>query len=303
MPYKYIDSSTIPNNNTEKTVDPGQRQASGSGQVQYYQYPSNIGTDVNNWIDFTAVDFKTRDMTMSVALYIPGDALNTSYKSDYETTSLGLMGGAAEGAIEAFNASRGEGEGGAKGISTFMKSLTAGMKSEGSAVAMLKFGNAANKAITGMKQIMEQKTGAVLNPYLVAAYKGPTDMRTHDFTFQMLPQDINESKACMRIATAFKSAMLPSHEGGNNNTSPSMLFGYPDEWEISFTVNGDPMPSNHLNPMFRIGRSVLTGCELDYATESVALFFDETQYPVSISMKLTFMEIEVMTRQKVEKGF
>jgi len=184
-----------------------------------------------------------------------------------------------------------------------MKSLTAGMKSEGSAVAMLKFGNAANKAITGMKQIMEQKTGAVLNPYLVAAYKGPTDMRTHDFTFQMLPQDINESKACMRIATAFKSAMLPSHEGGNNNTSPSMLFGYPDEWEISFTVNGDPMPSNHLNPMFRIGRSVLTGCELDYATESVALFFDETQYPVSISMKLTFMEIEVMTRQKVEKGF
>ncbi len=305
MPYKYIDSSVIPNNNTEKTVDPGQRQS--AGQVQYYQYPLNIGTDVNNWIDFTATDFKTRNMTMSVAMYIPGDALNTSYKSDYETTSLGLMGGAAEGAIEAFNAStkanNNKAGSGAAGISTFMKSLTAGMKSEGSAVAMLKFGNAANKAITGMKQIMEQKTGAVLNPYLVASYKGPTDMRTHDFTFQMLPQDINESKACMRIATAFKSAMLPSHEGGNNNTSPSMLFGYPDEFEIAFTVNGKSMPKTHLNPMFRIGRSVLTGCELDYATESVALFFDGTQYPVSISMKLTFMEVEVMTRQKVEKGF
>ena len=107
----------------------------------------------------------------------------------------------------------------------------------------------------------------------------------------------------MRIATAFKSAMLPSHGGGNNATSPSMLFGYPDEFEIAFTVNGNPMPKTHLNPMFRIGRSVLTGCELDYATESVALFFDGTQYPVSISMKLTFMEVEVMTRQKVDKGF
>ena len=63
------------------------------------------------------------------------------------------------------------------------------------------------------------------------------------------------------------------------------------------------LPKNHLNPMFRIGRSVLTACELGFATESVALFFDETQYPVSISMKLTFMEVEVMTRQKVEKGF
>ena len=63
------------------------------------------------------------------------------------------------------------------------------------------------------------------------------------------------------------------------------------------------MPKSAYNPMFNIGRSVLTSCDLDYSTESVALFFDGTQYPVSISMKLTFMEIEVMTRQKIEKGF
>ena len=280
--------------------------ANGSEQVNaatYLEYPSTIGEakGVNNWISFNAFDFKSRNHHLNVALYIPGDALNTSYKSDYETTSLGLVGGNAEAAIAAYTP--GEEGGGAKGIATFLKSLTAGMKSEGSAVAMLKFGEASNKAITGMKQIMEKKVGAVLNPYLVAAYKGPTDMRTHDFTFQMLPQDINESKACMRIATAFKSAMLPSHGGGNNATSPSMLFGYPDEFTIDFFVNGQIMPESDSNPMYRIGRSVLTGCELDFATESVALFFDKTQYPVSISMKLTFMEIEVMTREKVEKGF
>jgi hypothetical protein len=128
-------------------------------------------------------------------------------------------------------------------------------------------------------------------------------MRTHDFTFQMLPQSKKESKSCMLIATAFKTAMLPSHGQGNSSDAPSMLFGYPDEFIINFTVDGKEMPKTAANPMFNIGRSVLTACDLDFSTESVALFFEGTQYPVSISMKLSFMELEVMHRGKIRKGF
>ena len=157
--------------------------------------------------------------------------------------------------------------------------------------------------LTGSKAIMEQEIGAVLNPYIVAAYKGPSDMRTHDFTFQMLPQSEHESRTCVKISSAFKKAMLPSHGKGNSPDAPSMMFGYPDEFEITFTVNGEEMPKSNLNPMFSIGRSVLTSCDLDFSTESVALFFDETQYPVSISMKLSFMELEVMHRGKIDEGY
>jgi len=128
-------------------------------------------------------------------------------------------------------------------------------------------------------------------------------MRTHDFTFQMLPQSVQESRTCVKIASAFKTAMLPSHAKADSATAPSMLFGYPDQFEITFTVNGKQMPKTSMNPMFNIGRSVLTACDLDYTTESVALFFDGTQYPVSISMKLSFMELEVMHRGKIQKGF
>ena len=55
--------------------------------------------------------------------------------------------------------------------------------------------------------------------------------------------------------------------------------------------------------MFNIGKSVLTSCDLDFSTESTALFFDQTQYPVSIAMKLSFMELEVLHRGKISKGF
>jgi hypothetical protein len=151
------------------------------------------------------------------------------------------------------------------------------------------------------KTAMQAAVGEVLNPYIVAAYKGPTQMREHKFSFKMMPEDVAESRKCVEIATAFKESMLPAHVGGDNQTSPTGLFGYPDEFEITFTVNGTELPKNNTNPMFNIGRSVLTNCELSYTTQDTVLFFEGTQYPVTISMNLSFMEIEVMYRSKVTK--
>ena len=155
------------------------------------------------------------------------------------------------------------------------------------------------------KTLMERTTGAVINPYMVAAYKGPTDMREHKFTFKMMPQSVAESQTCGKIVHAFKKAMLPSHSGGENSTAPSMLFGYPDEFTIDYYVKGEKLKhsATNPNPMFNVGRSVLTACDLDYTTQDVPLFFDGTQYPVSISMALSFQEIGVMYREKIDQGF
>ena len=270
-----------------------------SKRVNYLEYPSNIGYEVQHWVSFKGFDFKSRNPTLNIALYIPGDALSTSYKSDYESVGLGSVLG--KGSTDLKTASK-------DGFSldafkTAMGSTASGIKSEGAQVIAIEAAKLGSGLAAGAKTAMEQKLGVVLNPYIVAAYKGPSDMRTHDFTFQMLPQSEQESKVCVRIAAAFKMAMLPSHSGANSADAPGMLFGYPDQFEVSFFVNGDEMPKNSTNPMFNIGRSVLTACDLDYATESTALFFDDTQYPVSISMKLSFMELEVLHRGKIQAGF
>ena len=281
--------------------------------IQYLEYPSDIGYDgkngqiagggTDNWISFEASSFKTQKPTLDIALYIPGDALNTSYKSEYESVALGGLGAMTDKAIKATQNTGGPPGGfsleGLKGMLSAQASATG---SEAGKVGLLKAGERANLLVEGSKTVMERAQGAVLNPYIVAAYKGPTDMRTHDFTFQMLPQDKDESKTCVKIVSAFKKAMLPSHGGGVAKTSPSMLFGYPDTFMITFYVNGEKLPSSDLNPMFNVGKSVLTGCDLDFTTESVPLFFDNTQYPVSISMKLSFMELEVMYRERITQG-
>ena len=52
--------------------------------------------------------------------------------------------------------------------------------------------------------------------------------------------------------------------------------------------------------MFRIGESVLTTCDVSYTTQDVPLFFEGTQNPVFAEMALEFMEMQVMTRDKIE---
>ena len=69
--------------------------------------------------------------------------------------------------------------------------------------------------------------------------------------------------------------------------------------DIEDYIDGKELPSNSTNPMFNIGRSVLKACDVNYTTESVPLFFEGTQFPVSAEMALSFMELEVMTREKI----
>ena len=278
--------------------------------MTYLEYPSNLGklaaggNDIDNWISFEAFDFKSQRPTLAIALYIPGDALNTSYKSEYESVALGGLGAGVDKAAKALQNPGAVASGmSIQKLKDVLSATTSAATSEAGKITLLKAADKANVLIEGTKTIMERAQGAVLNPYIVAAYKGPSDMRTHEFSFQMLPQSESESKVCTKIATAFKTAMLPSHRGGDSQTAPSMLFGYPDEFEITFKIDGKPLADKASNPLFKIGRSVLTSCDLDFSTESTALFFDKTQYPVSIAMKLSFMELEVMYREKIDQGF
>ena len=126
---------------------------------------------------------------------------------------------------------------------------------------------------------------------------------SHKFTFKFNPKNADESQTCVKIINAFKMAMLPSHSGGNAKSSPAGLFSYPDEFVITYYINGNPLPTGPTNPLFNIGRSVLTACDMNYNTEGVPLFFEGTQYPVSMEMALSFMEIEVMHRQKIQIGY
>ena len=49
---------------------------------------------------------------------------------------------------------------------------------------------AATATPANLKTALSTVKGQVANPYIVAAYKGPTQMREHKFSFKMMPEDV-----------------------------------------------------------------------------------------------------------------
>ena len=193
--------------------------------TQYLEYPSTLkGDTVQHWISFQAFEFKDQDSatpTLNIALYIPSDALQTSYKSSYESASLRALGRTVDKAAAMFSdtATGVHSKGAAEGIKDLIQAQFAGMGSEAKTLGLLKAGEkAASLGMGDTKTLMEKASGQVINPYMVAAYKGPSDMREHKFSFKMLPQSVAESKVVAKIVNAFKRAMLPSHIGAENAT-------------------------------------------------------------------------------------
>ena len=294
--------------------EPYASKESGSGST-YYQYPLNLGQKLNpggqHWIEFKAFDFKKKgQLNWACALYIPGGALSTSFKASWEGAKLGMIGGMADKALSLMKRGGdqvgppGQSGGGNKPLDgqkllDLVKAQTGATGSEAATVGLIKGAGRVGMLVEGTKTVMERDQGAVINPYIVAAYKGPEDLRSHDFSFKMMPENSSESHNCMHIARLFRAAMLPSHDGGDTKSAPSMLFGYPDEFTIDFAINGDTLKKQ--NSLFKIGKSVLTAVDLNFDTESLPLFFEGTQNPVTIDMKLSFMEVEVMYREKVMK--
>jgi hypothetical protein len=264
--------------------------------AQILSWPPGLGNDdLQHWIEFKSFKFNTKSVRLDCALFIPPDSMTTGYKSEYETTQMGQAG-----------------------LHFLQTGGTASGKEPTAWSATLDALSAAGQAFTNFEQMaqslvgkmsdgaekaMSMKMGKILNPYIISTYKGPTEMRDHTFTFKMMPKNSTDSDNITQIVRAFKNAMLPGHLGGVSQNTPMGMFTYPDEFEIEYYINGTQLPKDASNPLFRIGRSVLTACELDYTTQDTTLFFEDTQNPVTIEMKLAFTEINVLYRELAELGY
>lgn len=265
--------------------------------AQLLSYPPGLGNDdLRHWIEFKAFKFlNSREKTFECALFIPPDAMGTSYKSEYESTQMGEAGlrflqpgGTASGKAPDF-------------WSATTDAFAAGIKSATNFDKIAQ--SLVGKVSDGAEKAMAMKKGTILNPFMISTYKGPTDMRDHTFTFKMMPKRKEDSDNITEIVNAFKQAMLPSHLEGASENSPLGMFTYPDEFEIEYYINGKKLPTDRKNPLFRIGKSVLTACELDYTTQDTTLFFEGTQNPVTVEMKLAFTEINIMYRELAALGY
>jgi hypothetical protein len=173
-------------------------------------------------------------------------------------------------------------------------SMIAGNVKDGAVQGGAGIANAAKGAISS--EILKGNAGlsamsrSAGNPRKEQIFKG-VDYRRFTFDYQFAPRDAAEAQAALNIIWLFKYHMHPEFKDANN-----FIYVYPSEFDIEYFIGNRQNTS--LN---KISSCVLTEMNVNYSPNGVfATFPDGT--PTQINVTLNFVELETLTKERIEAG-
>ena len=295
----------------EKTI------AANKLDTTQFTYPKNTNPGLPHYITFTALKSYTSTTSErgqsngSVVLYMPPDALKTSYSQTIGDVEMGgfiKLAGSDMGAVgdamargdvgaagAAFNAIKGN----IKGADKFDM-----VKDVGKAIASGIAKKAASFAGGTGAQAISRATGQILNPHKAVLYQGPGQFRTFSYTFQLVPKSASEAKEIFNIVKFFKKRMHPGTGAGDGiNNLSSVTLTYPDEFEIKYYVNNKEVDgSDFTKPLFKIKNCFMESFSTDYTTSSLVSFMDDGN-PLTTTISMSFKETQLLTKKDIDAGY
>jgi len=241
---------------------------------------------------FSAQYPTTTRITDSIALYLPAnvsDATTAGYDGA-ETGILGLVaagGGAFMDAMknQDYAAAAGELVGGVQAISQEAFKRAGGML----------VGAATETDEVAVRALGAKMFGQAENPYIEMLFK-QVGLRSFSYTFQFSPRNQKESEEVQAIIRMFRFHMLPELKGSNHR-----YLTLPSTFDIHYMYQYSREKSAENSFYSKIATCVLTGVDVDYTPGGVKSFADGS--PTQITMALSFQETELLTKEKVDKGY
>ena len=273
--------------------------ARGSTGQNIFDYPVGIGSaggiDGQPYMLLTSYESKNSiesetPIISSIALYIPPNGLRTAFDANYgglEGAGIRATMGSALSRLNMAGATSvaSFGLGGDWDAGNIGASLMAGITSAGTA-ALGKVAGAVDKG-TGMLAAQ----GIAVNNHMALVYKGPSQFRTHDFSFNFFPKHEDDSKVIKDILQDLKDGMLPKMSGTplrKNRAVSAPFFMAPRHWTIDF-FKGDGTENTYLH---KIKKSVIKNMQINHDPNST-ISLHEDGSPVQTTLALSFQEIEL----------
>jgi len=302
--YDYEGPLTLCNDfSVESTIN---RKSDGVGDM--FTYPKDTNPGLPHYIRFIARRSSTTDATFTVGevvLYMPPDALKTTYTQSIGDVDLGgaisLVGGGTDvniiqDALEAGVSKGGFAEG------QIAKATAAGLR--------LGTDNAKAALLTGLQAKLgplaagiSKATGKIINPHKAVVYQGPGGFRTFSYTFVMVPKSESEAEEIFNIVKFFKKRMHPGTSKAGINDVSSVTLTYPDEFEIQYNINNKPADgSDFKKPLFKIHNCFMESFAADYTTSGLVSFMDDNQ-PVTTTISMSFKETQLLTKADIDAGY
>ena len=215
----------------------------------------------------------------AISLFVP-QSIITAYSANWDEVDLGPIAGKVAttgGSLKDLLESGGE---------------TAELVGRGAIAAAANIPAAIGLGDINMGDVFEATSKKVGNPYKEQLFKS-MGFRQFSFTYTFSPKNEGEAKAVKDIIKEFKKNMHP-------DPSPDGMFLiYPSEFIIEFATSQGANPN-----LPKIGNCALKNVKVTYGPDGMYNTFKGSGgMPSETTMELQFVELETLTRQKVEDGF
>lgn len=226
------------------------------------------GVVVKNAIQNTSRAQGSYRLKDCISLHV-SDKPQSSYKANWAEKELGLLGAMS----------------GVGSFSDMMK--TAGPAAERLArqfASLPKMLGAASPA-----DLYAVSSKKIENPYKEQLFRD-MDFRSFSFEYKFLPRSLDEAMNVRNIIAKFKEHMHPELVDGG------LFMLFPSEFNIVYYFGGEENKNFH-----KIGTCVLTSLNVDYGGDLFQSF--EDGMPVEVNLKMTFLELEMLTRDRINEGY
>jgi len=283
-------AKTFPNKISTQLIDGYTDKAAGYGigskSKIKIEKKHQIRRQGKQTVTFNTPDTKRLDTAIS--MYMP-PSVKTSYKSNYTDTSVGAF---ASNAIDAANALTGPGVTSEKFKESMTAAINQGAESSVRAVARELGG--------GILEKMEMEKGEIVSDRMELAFKG-IDKREFQYDFKMMPRSKAEADEIAEIIFAFKFHMLPElGDSGGTVDKTGRNLKVPSTFDIQYMyINQE---NNYLH---KISTCYLSSMDVTYGGSKYTTYDGNADGapPVETNISLSFKEIELITRERVEEGF
>ena len=232
----------------------------------------------------------TKRISDSVALYLPPNVTDST-TAGYTGAATGVLGAAAAGGIGFLkNMAKEDFEAASTGIKDALQAVI----SEGAA----KTATALVETFTeseGTRGLANKIFGQADNPYMEVLFDA-MNLRTFTYNFTFSPRNREETEDVQKIIALFRFHMAPELKGAANR-----FLTLPSEFDIHYMYQDQSGHASENDYYNKIATCVCTAVETNYTPDGVKSF--EGGAPTKITMNLSFQETELLTKERIAKGF
>lgn len=226
------------------------------------------------------ISTRYRRTTQSIAMYMP-DNISTVYSADWQAKELGI----------------------AAGMNKVLSDL-GGLASKGGFNKLVSaLGEGAAQAATGaiqqisplqLQDLRNFSNAQIKNPYMEVMFNGIGN-REFQFSFVCTPEFEEEAVEVDKIIRALRYHQAPEYKFAENNLESYLL--YPSTFDITFLYEGTENKYLH-----KISTCALKNVSVDHNTPGGFRSF-KNGMPVQTNITLDFVELEILTKRRIDQGF